>query len=47
VLLEKSDNDDRYISALKQEIEKLKKNANQVETKIIYKTRDVEPTQPT
>lgn len=41
--MEKSDNDDKYIVALKHELEKTKKQLlGGVETKIIYKSRDVE-----
>lgn len=44
ILLEKSENDDKYIFALKSELEKLKKNAPQQETKIVYKPADDDET---
>ncbi|KAM3129583.1 hypothetical protein pb186bvf_018334 [Paramecium bursaria] len=43
ILLEKSENDDKYIAALKQELEKIKRQSN-VETKIIYKQADEDET---
>ncbi|CAD8190015.1 unnamed protein product [Paramecium pentaurelia] len=44
ILLEKSENDDKYIFALKSELDKLKKNQPQQETKIVYKPADDEET---
>ncbi|CAK64446.1 unnamed protein product (macronuclear) [Paramecium tetraurelia] len=44
ILLEKSENDDKYIFALKSELDKLKKNQPQSETKIVYKPADDEET---
>jgi len=37
ILLEKSDNDDKYIQALKQEVEKLKNQQPVTQTKIVYR----------
>ena len=34
--MEKSENDNRYISVLKQEIEKIKKKEPEVKNKVIY-----------
>jgi len=43
ILLEKSDNDDKYIGALKREIEKLKSvSPGGVQTRIVYRDRPVE-----
>lgn len=42
ILLDKSENDDKYIDALKLELEKCKRNTPNVETKIIYKPTDEE-----
>lgn len=42
ILLEKSDNDDKYIQALKAELERAKRAAPAQETKIIYKPTDDE-----
>ena len=39
MLLEKSENDDRYIEALKAELSKLRNQPAQVQTKVVYKDR--------
>ncbi len=42
MLIEKSENDDRYIMALKKEVDKLKSHPQSVQTRIVYKDRPVE-----
>jgi len=42
ILIEKSENDDKFIMALKKEIEKLKNAPPNYQTRIVYRDRPVE-----